>query len=72
MDSRFKKASVSGASLSIGRQRVGAFLRMRASKNAFKHSLAVKCGKPLACSLKTLTSLISGSRPFWSSFPIDY
>ena len=26
----------------------------------------------ITLTLKALTSLISGSRPFWSSFPIDY
>ena len=35
-------------------------------------SLAISRKLEKAVTLKTLTSLISGSRPFWPSFPIDY
>ena len=57
---------MSEASLSIGRERVGAFKKRACRKNSFKHSYTVECRNRLRVGVRAKNASVSGfaCRPF--------
>ena len=61
-----RREKMSEASLSIGRQRVGAFKKRTCRKNAFTHSYTVECWNHLHVGVRAKNASVSGfaCRPF--------